>query len=121
MIQTSTNTLTYSEPTYPTLAKERETIRFKEGHVRAKKKQDVQDHHDDLGEDLSGLGGDLDAHASDLIIQQTDEDSVSEAEPEASMQGLMLWCFLGHPPSRTTLNVMAVSPTAHLLEVHWRR
>mgnify|MGYP003340745794 CR=1 FL=1 len=104
---------------FPTLAKEKEKIRIKEGHVRTKKKQEVQDHHDDLGEDLSGLGGDLDLHASDyIIVPAVDDTSDTETEAEASMKGLMLWCFLGHSaiPSNPQ-NIMIVSSTARLLDI----
>ena len=33
-----------------------------------KRKKFVEDHYDDLGDDLSGLGGDLEYHLADIII-----------------------------------------------------
>jgi hypothetical protein len=42
---------------FPTEARERAKQKKKEGHVAKKKKMQVEDHHDDLGDDLSGLGG----------------------------------------------------------------
>jgi hypothetical protein len=42
---------------FPTEARERAKQKKKDGHVAKKKKMQVEDHHDDLGDDLSGLGG----------------------------------------------------------------
>ena len=47
------------EQAFPTEAREREKQKKKEGYVAKKKQKIVEDHYDDLGDDLSGLGPNL--------------------------------------------------------------
>ena len=59
------------------LAKQRKAA----GHVPKKKKVHVEDHHDDLGDDLSGLGGDIEMFAATYFTQEH-EPNTSDSEEE---------------------------------------
>ena len=65
-------------PAFPTEARERAKIKEKAGHKAKKRLIPVEHHHDDLGDDLTGLGGDLDAHAADVLIAEQERDTPHE-------------------------------------------
>ena len=54
---------------FPTEAREKEQLRRAEGHKPKKQQAPVEEHYDDLGDDLSGLGSDLAWYAADTIIE----------------------------------------------------
>ena len=79
---------------YPTEAREREKQRKQSGHVAKKRMQQVEDHFDDLGDDLSGLGGDLALHTADTYVEELEPDFLAEKiEPEVG--GLLALHFRG--------------------------
>ena len=58
----------FQEPVYPTESRELAKERKKAGHVPCKRPKTVEDHFDDLGDDLAGLGGDMEYHAADTVV-----------------------------------------------------
>ena len=90
---------------YPTDAKEKQKAKKKAGHVSKAKPKAVQDHCDDLGDDLSGLGGDLQFHLADVITEHfkdydddhnnTDGYGDNYVHDETFVDGLQTWWFHG--------------------------
>ena len=60
-----------------------------------KRKKFVEEHYDDLGDDLSGLGGDLDYHLADIIISPHEEEESTDRIDEECIQGMLTWWFRG--------------------------
>ena len=60
-------------PTYPTEERERQKVKQKAmkeaGLEPRKKKFKMEDHHDDCGNDLSGLGSEIIQYAADYVIK----------------------------------------------------
>ena len=90
-----------SAPTYPTEERERQKIKQKAmkeaGLEPRKKKFKVEDHHDDCGNDLSGLGTEIIQYAADYVID-TKFDVVNEEIAEntyAETSYLALWFLRG--------------------------
>ena len=71
-----------------------------------KMKKIVEDHYDDLGDNLSGLGGDLEYHMADVAIAPHEEDDLTDRIDEECIQGMLTWWFRGEgslpqcPPRR---------------------
>ena len=71
---------TQPQEVYPTEARLRAKAREKAGHLAKKRKKEVQDHHDDLGDNLKGLGPNIDSLLADVIP--------SPQKPTPSQQGI---------------------------------
>ena len=100
---------------FPTEAKEAQKQRKKDGHIAKKKTKFVQDHHDDIGEDLSGLGPDVKLYLQDFDIETTSYH-LDEADPV--LEGLQLWFPLGCPeynPIDTVLTQSSLERTFQFL------
>ena len=69
---------------FPTEAREREKRRKAAGIKVKKQKKEVEDHYDDLGDDLSGLGGDLALYLADTHIEKIEVETESDLEAEGS-------------------------------------
>ena len=52
---------------YPTLAREAEKARLKAGHIPKKQIKFIEPATDDLGDDLNGLGGNIELYAADTV------------------------------------------------------
>ena len=55
----------------------------------------VEDNYDDLGDNLSGLGGDLEYHMADAVIAPYEEDDCVDRIDEECIQGMLTWWFRG--------------------------
>ena len=55
----------------------------------------MEDHYDDLGDNLSGLGGDLEYHMADVAIAPHEEDDSTDRIDEECIQGMLTWWFRG--------------------------
>jgi len=82
---------------YPTAGRERQKIKEKErkaaGIDVVKKKQQIEDHHDDCGNDLTGLGPDISLLASDISIEYDDYND--DYDGCYLVQNLALWWLHG--------------------------
>ena len=100
------------EQAYPTDAKEREKQKKKDNPDWKPKKQKkfVEDHYDDLGDDLSGLGCDLAFHQATTIVEDYYSDNSNEvSSDEEFIDGLTYWMFKGPDGDRlTTYHTMSV-------------
>ena len=95
----TTTKLAGTTSSFPTAAREREKQRKAAGIVAKKQKQTVEDHWDDLGDDLSGLGGDLILYMADTYIEKLEPDFLAEKiTPE--VEGLPILFFAVSLPCR---------------------
>ena len=83
---------------FPTALKERAKERKKAGHKSRKLPKVVEDHYDDLGDDLSGLGSDLAYLSKDVVREAFDIDSDYDTDDEQFVQGLSIWYLKGSCP-----------------------
>ena len=80
---------------FPTEAREFAKERKKAGHKAVKKVKVVEDHNDDLGDDLSGLGADL-SMFTDGTYPGIEAPASSDNESEEELvEGLLLWTING--------------------------
>ena len=92
-------------------AKVREKARKQAGLSPVKRKFTVEEHFDDCGTDLSGLGPDVEVYAVDIFL---DEDSGSEPELDlCHVQGLAVWGLRGSEGQGP--DCWATQPSAHFL------
>ena len=63
------------ELAFPTASQEKAKLRKAAGSKAVKKVKIVEDHCDDLGDDLTGLGGDIELYAADITAATEDIDS----------------------------------------------
>ena len=77
---------------YPTTAKENAKLQKKAGHVAKKKIKIVEDHYDDLGADLSGLGPSIKIYMLDVCSEAV---SYQPDEAEDFCHNLMVWFPMG--------------------------
>ena len=96
-IKDTTNQDPLESHAFPTDAKEREKERKKANpDYKAKKQQKfVENHYDDLGDDLSGLGGDLEYLMAPVVREVCEAESSQESSDEEAVKGLTYWCFIG--------------------------
>ena len=66
-------------------AKVRAAALKKAGHVPKKRKIAVEEHYDDLGDDLSGLGGDIDFWSATYHVEEYEPNSSSDEEHVSGM------------------------------------
>ena len=83
---------------FPTASKERAKERKKAGQKPRKLPKVVEDHYDDLGDDLSGLGSDLTYLSADVVRETLDIDSDYDTDDEQFVQGLSIWYLKGSGP-----------------------
>lgn len=80
---------------FPTASKERAKERKKAGHKPRKVPKIVEDHNDDLGDDLSGLGIDLSYLSADVALDSYSSDSDYDTGDEQFAHGLSIWYLKG--------------------------
>ena len=83
-----------SSDSFPTEAKEIAKKKKLAGHIPKKKKIAVEEHQDDLGDDLSGLGGDLEWYLNTYYVDRYEPDS---SDDETLLVGMTLSYFGGEP------------------------
>ena len=107
-------------PAYPTDSKERERklrqANKEKGieHVVKKRKQQVEDHHDDCGEDLGSIVADLDAFVddtwSDYLLSNIGDD-VLEDNDDPMCDNISLFMLWGEVPYKLEANLLVVYPS----------
>ena len=85
-------------PAYPTEAAERAKQLKASGHVPVKRKKKVEEHYDDIGDDLSGLGDVpmIEALAMDTVAEPPPTLPPGARLAEAATSGLTTWWFTEH-------------------------
>ena len=104
---------------YPTDSKEREREQRKADkekgieHVVKKRKQVVEDHHDDCGEDLGSIVDDLDAFVDDWTdyLMTGIGDDVLEDNDDPICDNLSLFMLWGEVPYKPEANLLVVYPS----------
>ena len=107
------------EIAFPTASKERQQAQRRkekaEGKVRVvnKRKQQVEDHHDDCGEDLSSLGSETalwsePIWANDLLNEINDHEIIDDDDPICD--NLALFMHWGRSPYKPSYNINVVYP-----------
>ena len=83
------------EQAFPTESKVLAKARKAAGHVAKKKKVYVEEHYDDLGDDLSGLGGDIEMFAATYMVVDYEPDT--DDSDEDHLGGMTYSFFHGGP------------------------
>jgi len=101
---------------FPTEAKERAKKHLdalKAAGLKPKKKKvPVEEHYDDLGDDLSGLGADVEMHAQTYHVDLYEPDTSSDEE---FVSGMTTWYFLGRPKKTLSQHQHSVADMDQLL------
>ena len=95
---------------FPTEGRERQKIKEKArkeaGIAAPKRKFDIEDHVDDCGTDLSGLGEDIALLAADLIVERLAEHDDDQDDPAHPLvDGLAIWWLWGSEADHRTSNL----------------
>ena len=72
----------------------------KEGHEPTKRKKAVEAHYDDLGDDLTGLSGDLAYLFADYLPEYLASESETDDEAETLIANWIRTPVIGTIPSR---------------------